>query len=108
MPLALTDDLASIDWDELSALYRAAPLGDKSAADLKLVFEHSMFRVFVFEDGRPRLGRRARLRLSLRHRRAARPAGARTRQGDRGEARSAVGLAPENHPVCRSWQGALL
>ena len=52
MPLAFTDDLASIDWDELSALYRVAPLGDKRPADLKLVFENSMFRVFVFEDGR--------------------------------------------------------
>ena len=52
MPYAFTDDLASIDWDELSALYRAAPLGDKSPADLKLVFTNSMFRVFVFEDGR--------------------------------------------------------
>src|SRR5689334_673891 len=42
MPIASsiswTEDLARIDWDELSALYRAAPLGDKSAADLKLVF----------------------------------------------------------------------
>ena len=52
MPLAFTDDLASIDWDELSELYRVAPLGDKRPADLKLVFENSMFRVFVFEDGR--------------------------------------------------------
>lgn len=52
MPYAFTDDLASIDWDELSALYRAAPLGDKSPADLTLVFGNSMFRVFVFEVGR--------------------------------------------------------
>lgn len=52
MPYAFTDDLAAIDWDELSALYRAAPLGDKSPADLKLVFGNSMFRVFVYEDGR--------------------------------------------------------
>ena len=46
------DDLSAIDWDELSALYRVAPLGDKSAADLKLVFGNSMFRVFAFEEGR--------------------------------------------------------
>lgn len=38
------DDLARIDWDELAALYRVAPLGDKSAADLRLVFENSRFR----------------------------------------------------------------
>ncbi|KWV58800.1 GNAT family acetyltransferase [Bradyrhizobium macuxiense] len=51
-PLAWRDDLSAIDWDELSALYRVAPLGDKSAADLKLVFGNSMFRVFAFGDGR--------------------------------------------------------
>ena len=55
MPIASsiswTDDLARVDWDELAALYRAAPLGDKSAGDLKLVFTHSMFRVLAFEQG---------------------------------------------------------
>ena len=49
MLLSFSDDLAAIDWDEVSALYRAAPLGDKSPADLKLVFENSMFRVFAFD-----------------------------------------------------------
>jgi ribosomal protein S18 acetylase RimI-like enzyme len=52
MSLSFSDDLAALDWDEVSALYRAAPLGDKSAADLKLVFENSMFRVFAFDAGR--------------------------------------------------------
>ncbi len=52
MPMIWTDDLAAIDWDELSALYRAAPLGDKPAADLKLVFSNSMFRSFVFDADR--------------------------------------------------------
>lgn len=52
MPLSFTDDLAGIDWDELSALYRAAPLGDKSPADLKLVFGNSMFRVFALDAGK--------------------------------------------------------
>ena len=52
MPLTFTDDLASVDWNELSALYRVAPLGDKSPADLKLVFGNSMFRVFAFDEGR--------------------------------------------------------
>lgn len=51
MALSWTSDLASIDWDEVSALYRAAPLGDKSPADLKLVFENSMFRAFAFDGG---------------------------------------------------------
>ena len=41
-----------IDWDELSNLYRIAPLGEKSAADLKLVFTNSRFKCFVMDDGR--------------------------------------------------------
>ena len=46
------DALDEVDWEELSAMYRAAPLGDKSAAWLKLVFSNSMFRCFVYEEGR--------------------------------------------------------
>jgi predicted N-acetyltransferase YhbS len=49
MSLVWTDDLSGIDWHQLEALYRAAPLGDKSAADLRLVFENSRFRVFAKE-----------------------------------------------------------
>ncbi len=50
--IAWTDELASIDWDEVSALYRVAPLGDKSAADLTRVFGNSMFRALAFDGGR--------------------------------------------------------
>ena len=46
------DALDEVDWEELSAMYRAAPLGNKSAAWLKLVFSNSMFRCFVYEEGR--------------------------------------------------------
>jgi ribosomal protein S18 acetylase RimI-like enzyme len=38
-----------VDWEELSALYRAAPLGEKSPAHLKKVFANSMFQCFVYE-----------------------------------------------------------
>lgn len=41
-----------IDWDELSALYRAAPLGDKPSALLQTVFGNSLFKCFVYHDGR--------------------------------------------------------
>ena len=51
MPLSFTDDLVGIDWEELSALYRIAPLGDKSAADLKLVFTNSIYRLFAHDAG---------------------------------------------------------
>src|ERR1044072_9108385 len=47
-----SDDLATIDWDELSELYRVAPLGDKSPADLQLVFGNSLFRAFAFDGTR--------------------------------------------------------
>jgi GNAT superfamily N-acetyltransferase len=44
--------LGNIDWQELSDLYRAAPLGNKPAASLATVFTNSMFRVFVYDSGR--------------------------------------------------------
>jgi GNAT superfamily N-acetyltransferase len=51
-PVDWFDDLNTVDWQELSALYRVAPLGDKKPADLKRSFSNSMFRCFVREDGR--------------------------------------------------------
>ncbi|HSW26759.1 MAG TPA: GNAT family N-acetyltransferase [Burkholderiaceae bacterium] len=42
----------SVDWEELSALYRVAPLGDKKPADLKRSFSNSLYRCFVREDAR--------------------------------------------------------
>ncbi|HCE91179.1 MAG: GNAT family N-acetyltransferase [Burkholderiales bacterium GWA2_64_37] len=39
-----------IDWEELSALYRAAPLGEKSPLHLQKVFSNSMFKCFVYEN----------------------------------------------------------
>jgi ribosomal protein S18 acetylase RimI-like enzyme len=42
---------SSIDWVELSKLYRLAPLGDKKPDDLKLAFSNSMYKCFVFNDG---------------------------------------------------------
>jgi ribosomal protein S18 acetylase RimI-like enzyme len=41
-----------IDWEELSALYRAAPLGDKKAAHLQKVFGNSLFKCFVYDGSR--------------------------------------------------------
>ncbi len=52
MPLTWTHQLTDIDWSELSALYLAAPLGNKSPADLQTVFTNSMFRCFVHADGK--------------------------------------------------------
>ena len=52
MTLAWTDSVASIDWVELQALYRAAPLGNKSAAGLRTAFGNSRFCCFAWEHGR--------------------------------------------------------
>lgn len=41
-------DMGAVDLDELSSLYRIAPLGDKPSAALATVFGHSMFMCFVY------------------------------------------------------------
>jgi ribosomal protein S18 acetylase RimI-like enzyme len=41
-----------VDWEELSALYRVAPLGDKKAAHLHKVFGNSLFKCFVYDSGK--------------------------------------------------------
>lgn len=45
-------DDGAVDWEELSALYRVAPLGDKPPESLRKVFGNSMFKCFVYVDGR--------------------------------------------------------
>lgn len=42
----------SVDWNELSALYRAAPLGEKKPMHLQKVFSNSLFKCFVYENSR--------------------------------------------------------
>ena len=49
--LAWSESIADLDWDELAALYRAAPLGNKTAADLQTAFENSRFHCLVREGG---------------------------------------------------------
>jgi GNAT superfamily N-acetyltransferase len=41
-------DSEGVDWDELSRLYRIAPLGEKPPDALRTVFGNSMFRCFVY------------------------------------------------------------
>ena len=50
MSIVWSDDLAAVDWDKLSALYRIAPLGNKAPADLALVFGNSLFRAFAYDE----------------------------------------------------------
>jgi len=51
MAVTWTDALDLVDWNELSELYRKAPLGNKSPERLKTVYTNSMFRRFAYEDG---------------------------------------------------------
>ncbi len=41
---------SDIDWQQLSELYRIAPLGNKAADDLNVVFSNSKFKCFIFEN----------------------------------------------------------
>ena len=52
MPLVWSHSIDSLDWNELSALYHAAPLGNKNPEGLRTAFTNSMFKCFVREDGR--------------------------------------------------------
>ncbi|CAN7259971.1 GNAT family N-acetyltransferase [Pseudorhodoferax sp. LjRoot39] len=52
MPLQWTYDAESVDWEALSALYRAAPLGEKPPQLLQTVFGNSMFKCFVYDGAR--------------------------------------------------------
>ena len=45
-----THSTVGIDGVDLSALYRAAPLGEKKPLHLQKVFSNSMFKCFVYED----------------------------------------------------------
>jgi len=52
VPLVWSHTLDDVDWNELSALYLAAPLGNKSPANLQTAFTNSLFKCFVHEDGK--------------------------------------------------------
>ncbi len=42
------EDLADVDWEELSELYRIAPLGEKPPDALRTVFSNSRFVRFIY------------------------------------------------------------
>ena len=52
MPLVWKRSIEGVNWDELSALYRAAPLGDKKPDHLRKVFSNSLFVAFVYDGDR--------------------------------------------------------
>ena len=52
MLIRWAESFDGLDWKELAALYRDAPLGDKKPDDLRLVFANSVFRCFALEHGK--------------------------------------------------------
>ena len=44
------DSLDNLNWDELSTLYRIAPLGDKSVENLKTAFGNSLYKCFIYDN----------------------------------------------------------
>lgn len=52
MALTWFNSIETLDWEELSALYHAAPLGNKQPDELKVAFGNSRFVCFAREDGR--------------------------------------------------------
>lgn len=52
MTFTWSDSIDSLDWQELSDLYRVAPLGNKDPADLKVAFSNSMFKCFAYEGSK--------------------------------------------------------
>ena len=52
MAIQWKDSTDGVDWEELSALYRAAPLGEKKPLHLQMLFSNSMFKCFVYDDAR--------------------------------------------------------
>ncbi|PCJ56925.1 MAG: GNAT family N-acetyltransferase [Planctomycetota bacterium] len=43
-------DQTEVDWDDLSNLYKIAPLGNKPPEKLKVVFKNSMFKCFIYDN----------------------------------------------------------
>lgn len=52
MKLKWKYEIDNLDWDELSHLYKIAPLGDKKPQDLKTVFANSRYKCFVYDDAK--------------------------------------------------------
>jgi len=42
----------NVNWQELSNLYKIAPLGDKKAKNLELVFTNSLYKCFVYKNNK--------------------------------------------------------
>jgi len=52
MDIRWIQTIDAVDWDEMSELYRIAPLGTKSGNWLKTAYSNSMFKTLAWDGGR--------------------------------------------------------
>jgi GNAT superfamily N-acetyltransferase len=52
MAIHWTQTINAVNWDEMSELYRIAPLGNKSGEWLKTAYSNSMFKSLAFDGER--------------------------------------------------------
>jgi len=52
MTIQWTQSTDAVDWNEMSELYRIAPLGTKSADWLRTAYANSMFKCIAFDAGK--------------------------------------------------------
>lgn len=52
MAIVWSYSIEGVNWEELSQLFLAAPLGNKNPRDLKVTFTNSMFVCFALDAGR--------------------------------------------------------
>lgn len=52
MAIRWTESIETLDWEEMSELYRIAPLGIKSGEWLKTGYSNSMFKCIAFDGDR--------------------------------------------------------
>lgn len=52
MTIHWTQTTDTVDWDEMSELYRIAPLGAKSGDWLRTAYSNSMFKSLAFDGGK--------------------------------------------------------
>ena len=50
MNIKWINNTKTVDWNALSNLYKIAPLGEKSAEALEIVFNNSMFMYFIYDS----------------------------------------------------------
>ena len=47
--ITFTYDDRTVDWDALAHLYKIAPLGNKTASELQIVFGNSRYKCFAYD-----------------------------------------------------------